>query len=178
MRLRVLPVLLLLLLMAGCATVGTAPVATPQEQAAQALLEQGKFRESAAAWQAIAAGARSPMRDRALARAADAFQQAGDADAARQALAQSNRRKLSGEDALVHDVVAANFLIDAGRGRDALPLLGQTLASVPDRQRLRWHRLRASAFEAAGKTFDAAAEQAWVLQSAKPHDRSAGARNI
>ena len=178
MRLRVLPVLLLLLLMAGCATVGTAPVATPQEQAAQALLEQGKFRESAAAWQAIAAGARSPMRDRALARAADAFQQAGDADAARQALAQSNRRKLSGEDALVHDMVAANFLIDAGRGRDALPLLGQTLASVPDRQRLRWHRLRASAFEAAGKTFDAAAEQALVLQSAKPHDRSAGARNI
>jgi outer membrane PBP1 activator LpoA protein len=168
----------LLLLMAGCATVGTAPVATPQEQAAQALLEQGKFRESAAAWQAIAAGARSPMRDRALARAADAFQQAGDADAARQALAQSNRRKLSGEDALVHDMVTANFLIDAGRGRDALPLLDQTLASVPDRQRLRWHRLRASAFEAAGKTFDAAAEQAWVLQSAKPHDRSAGARNI
>jgi outer membrane PBP1 activator LpoA protein len=169
---------LLLLLMAGCATVSTAPTATPAEQAAQALLDQGRFGESAEAWQAIAQTARSPQRDRAFTHAADAWQQAGNAEAARRALAQSNRRRLVGEDALVHDMVAARFLVDAGRGRDALPLLGQALATVPDRLRVRWHRLRASAFESAGQNFDVAVEQAWLLQAAKPHERSAGARNI
>jgi outer membrane PBP1 activator LpoA protein len=171
-------VLLLPLLMVGCATVTSTPTATPVNQAAQDLLDQGKFREAAQSWLATADSTRSPVRDRALARAADAFQQGGDAEAARSALAQSNRRKLSGEDALIHDMVNARFMIDDGHGRDALPLLVQSRANVPDGLRVRWHRLRAIAFEAAGKTFDAAAEQAWVLQSAKPHDRSAGARNI
>jgi hypothetical protein len=183
MRSRLFPALLALLLlapllMAGCASVSTAPVASPQEQAAQALLDQGKFREAAQSWLATAQSTRSPVRDRAFARATDAFQLAGDDAAARQALAQSNRRKLTGEDALVHDMTSARFLVDGGRGRDAVPLLGQPLASIPERLRLRWHRLRASAFETAGQSFDVAAEQAWLLQSAKPHERSAGARNI
>ncbi len=172
------PLLLIPLLMAGCATVATLPVAGPQEQTAQDLLDQGKFRESAIAWQAIAVSARSPMRDRAFAHAAEAWLDAGDPTAARQALAQSNRRKLTGEAAVLHDLLNAQWLIEAGHDREALPLLGQAQSSVPERQRLHWHRLRASAFESVGQTFDVAGERAWILSSAKPHERSAGARNI
>ena len=178
MRSRLLPLILMALLMAGCATVSTMPASSPQEQAAQALLDQGKFRESAEAWQMIADGASSPQRDRALAHAAEAWQQAGNDASARQALAQSNRRKLSGEEAVLHDLVNAQFLIEDGHGRDALPLLNQAPAIVPERLQAHWHHLRASAFEAANLAFDVASERAWLLQSTKPHERSAGARNI
>lgn len=174
----ILTAVLTALLVVGCASVGTTTTATPQEQSAQGLLDQGKFRESAAAWQAIADAARSPARDRALAHAAEAWQQAGDGAAARHALAQSSRRKLTGEDAALHDIVNAQFLVDDGHGRDALSLLGQSPASVPARQRPHWHRLRAISFEALGQVFNGAAERAWLLQAAKPHERSAGARNI
>ena len=178
MRPRFLLLLLIALLMAGCASVSTTPVANPQEQAAQDLLDQGKFRESAEAWQAIADTARSPARDRALTHVAEAWQLAGDSAAGKRALAQANRRKLTGEDAALHDIVTAQFLVDDGHARDALSLLGQSPASVSARQRPHWHRLRAIAFEALGQSFNGAAERAWLLQSAKPHERSAGTRNI
>ncbi len=173
-----LAMLMTALLMSGCASVGTTTATSPQQQAAQALLDQGKFQESADAWQAIADGARSPARDRALAHAAEAWQLAGDAIATRRVLAQSNRRKLNGEEAALHDIVNAQLLVDDGHAREAMPLLGQSQAAIPARQRQHWHRLRAAAFEARGQVFDGASERAWLLQSAKPHERSAGARNI
>lgn len=176
---RLLPALLVPLLLVGCATVSTTSVVLdPAEQNALALSADGKYRDAAMAWQALADTSRSPARDRALVFAADAWDRAGDKDRALQALAQANRRKLQGEGALLHDLLSAQFMIDAGRGGDAVPLLGQSRDNVPTALRARWHALRARAFESAGMLFDAAGEQAWLLQGLSPRERSAGARNI
>lgn len=177
MRARLLPLILIPLLMAGCATVSTTPAVTPAEQAAGALLDNGKYREAAQAYLQIANEPRSAVRDRALVHAAEAFERAGDGAAARQTLAQSNRRKLVGEDAFNHDLLNAQFLIEDGRGRDALALLGQNPGSVPDA--IRWHSLRARAFTAAGQPFDVAIETAALLQPTAPaKERAANARNV
>ncbi|MFT3806927.1 penicillin-binding protein activator [Arenimonas sp.] len=176
---RLLPALLIPLLLVGCATVSTTSVVlSPEEQNAISLSADGKYRDAALAWQALADTARSPARDRALVFAADAWERAGDKDKALQALALANRRKLQGDGAFLHDMLSAQFMIDAGRGGDAVPLLGQSRDSVPTALRTRWHALRARAFEAAGMYFETAAEQAWLLQGLSPRERSAGARNI
>lgn len=174
-----LPFLLAPLLLVGCATVSTTSVVlSSEEQNAITLASDGKYRDAALAWQALADAARSPARDRALVFAADAWERAGEKDKAAQALAQANRRKLQGDGALLHDLLSAQYLIDAGRGGDAVALLGQSRDSVPSPLRARWHGLRVRAFEAAGMHFEAAGEQAWLLQGLSPRERSAGARNI
>lgn len=178
MRVRLLSLLLLPMMLAGCATVSTSTVETPQAQAARNLSAEGKFRESAQAWQQIADASRSPARDRALAQAADAYERAGDSAAAQQALAQSNRRKLTGDDALRHDLVSAQALINAGQGRAALPLLGQNRDSIPAADLARWHRLRATAFEAAGQSFDVAAETAALAAGQSAKDRVVSVRQV
>lgn len=176
---RLLPALLVPLLLVGCATVSTTSIVlSPEEQNAISLSADGKYRDAALAWQALADAARSPARDRALVFAADAWDRAGDKDKALQTLAQANRRKLQGDGALLHDLLSAQFMIDAGRGGEAVPLLGQSRDSVPTSLRARWHGLRARAFEAAGMYFETAGEQAWLLQGLSPRERSAGARNI
>ncbi len=178
MRLRLLPLLLIPLLMAGCATVSTTAVTSSAEQSARSLTSAGKFAESAQAWQQIALTARSPARDRAFVQAAEAFERAGNTAAAKQALAQSNRRKLSGDDAFRHDLLSAQYLIAAGQGREAVALLGQDRSGVAAADAPRWHRLRMQAFEANGQTFDVAAEMAALNDSQPPRERAAAIRNI
>ena len=178
MRQRLLPVLLIPLLMTACATVSTMPADSMQEQAASSLLASGKFREAATAYEQFAATARAPARDRALVHAADAWERAGDHNAARQALAQSNRHKLNGDDAFLHDLLSAQFLIGDGHGREALALLNQNADNVPKADVMRWRSLRARSFEAAGQPFDVADEYAWMLSSLTSKERSASARNI
>jgi len=178
MRVRLLSLLLIPMLMAGCATVSTTTVETPQAQAARALATEGKFRESAQAWQQIADTSRSPARDRALAQAADAYDRAGDTGAGKRGRAQSNRGKLSGDDALRHDRLSAQYLIAGGQARAALPLLGQNRDSIPAADAARWHRLRAQAFEAAGQTFDVAAENAALAAGQSGKERAVSVRNV
>ena len=135
---RLLPALLVPLLLVGCATVSTTSIVlSPEEQNAISLSADGKYRDAALAWQALADAARSPARDRALVFAADAWDRAGDKDKALQTLAQANRRKLQGDGALLHDLLSAQFMIDAGRGGEAVPLLGQSRDSVPTSLRAR-----------------------------------------
>ncbi len=178
MRLRLLPLFLTTLMMAGCATVSTTAVTSPAEQSARNLASDGKFAESAQAWQQIALAARSPARDRAFVQAAEAFERAGNTAAAKQALAQSNRRKLSGDDAFRHDLLSAQYLIAAGQGREAVALLGQDRNGIAAADAPRWHRLRLQAFEANGQTFDVAAEMAALNSSQPPRERAAAIRNI
>lgn len=178
LRQPLMPVALATLLLAGCATVTTTPVAGPQQTAAEALQASGKYRESAMTWQSIADGTRGVARDRALLHAADNWERAGDLAAARQALAQSNRRHLTGDEALLHDLLAAEFLLADGRAADADALLGQAEAAVPDGQRTRWHSLRARAFAALGRDFEVAGEFVRLMPGAGTRERAATARNI
>lgn len=166
------------ILMIGCASISVAPVESPQEQAANTLLSAGKYREAAQAYLEFAATARSPARDRALVRAAESWERAGDAGAAQSALAQANRRKLAGEDALLHDLLTAQFLLQDRKGREALALLNQNRDKIPPALRTRWHSLRARAFDANGQLFDVAAEYAWLIGDQTPRERTVTARNI
>ncbi len=165
-------------LMAGCASVSVAPAESPQEQAANALLSGGKYRQAAQAYLEFAATASSPARDRALVRAAESWQRAGDAGAARSALAQANRRRLAGEDALLHDLLSAQFLLSDHKGREALALLNQNRDGIPAALRTRWHGLRAQAFEANSQFFEVATEYAWLIGDQAPRERTITARNI
>lgn len=165
-------------LMPGCASVKVAPAESPQEQAANALLSSGKYKQAAQAYLEFAATASSPARDRALVRAAESWQRAGDTNAARGALAQANRRKLAGEDVLLHDLLSAQFLLLDRKGREALALLNQNRDNIPPALRTRWHNLRAQAFEANSQFFEVAAEYAWLIGDQTPRERTVTARNI
>ena len=85
-----------LLLLAGCATTGVAPATSPGQQAAIALLEQGKPREAAQQLEAEAALVRGSAKAQLLADAAFAWHEAGDDARTRMLLAQVQARQLAG----------------------------------------------------------------------------------
>ncbi len=75
---RITALSLSLLLLAACATTGPAPTTSPGQQAAIALLEQGKPREAAQQLEAEAALVRGAARSQLLADAAFAWHEAND----------------------------------------------------------------------------------------------------
>lgn len=176
--LRLISLLLLLAVSTGCATVSVSSDASvPRESAAQ-LAADGKHRESARAWAAAANASRGAARDSAWVNAAEQYRLAGDEGAARQAWTASNRRRLAGGDLLLHDLLNAGFKASTGGSAEVLALLVQPRESVPAAQRQRWHGLRADAFEAQGRPFEAAGELAWQLDTLDRSARSDGVRRI
>ncbi|MBW8369099.1 MAG: penicillin-binding protein activator, partial [Arenimonas sp.] len=149
-----------------------------RDSAAQQLAADGNHRESARAWAATANASRGAVRDRAWINAAEQYRLAGDPGAARQALEESARRRLTGADLLLHDLLSAEGQAAAGRSAEVLALLAQPRNSVPAEQRARWHGLRADAFEALNRPFDAAGELAWQLESLEREQRAASVRRI
>ena len=173
--LRLIPLMLVLAVSTGCASVAVSPEASLQQDGASQLAADGRHREAARAWSATANASRGVARDRAWLYAAEQYRLAGDPGAANQAWSQSNPRRLAGQDLLLHDLLNAGFQADAGRSADVLALLGQPRESVPADQRVRWHELRAGALEAEDRLFEAAAELAWLLES---QDRGARANTV
>ena len=135
--LRLTPLLLVLALATGCASVSTSPVASVQLDSAAQLAADGRHREAARAWSATANASRGAARDRAWVNAAEQYRLAGDEGAARQAWSESSRRRLNDPDALLHDLLNAGFQAGAGRSAEALALLSQPRESVPAAQRAR-----------------------------------------
>jgi outer membrane PBP1 activator LpoA protein len=176
--LRLIPLLLVLSVSAGCASVSVSPEASVQQGSARQLAADGKHRESARAWAETANASRGGARDRAWLNAAEQYRLAGDEGAAKQAWTASNRRRLDGPDLLMHDLLNAGFQADAGRSADVLALLGQPRESVPTAQRQRWHGLRADALEAQARPFEAAGELAWQLDTLGRSERAAAVRRI
>lgn len=153
-------------LLAGCATVTTAPE-SPASQAALQLAQSGRFREAAQAWTALADASRGVARDHARLQAADAFLRDGQPGAAQTALAEVRRRRVQGDDGLLHDLLSAHFLLGAGHAREAAALLQQASASIPPAWAMRWHDLRARLFEAQGDAFASASEAAFVAADSR-----------
>ena len=178
MRFRLLAPALAILLSAACATVSTTPTNTPSNSTAEAFLRDGKFRDAALIYEAEAAQSKGTPHDAALARAADAWKKAGDENKARTLLTQSQRRKLTGEAAFLHDLLSAEFLLADKRGAEAITLLNQRVENVPNSESMRWHNARYRAFDTAGMKFDVAAEQVWLMEGMKPKERAAAGRNI
>jgi uncharacterized protein len=181
MRLRILILLLAVLVLSGCPQVKTTPtrgIAAPANPVAEQLMAEGKYREAALNYENEAAQQKGDLRDAAFVRAANAWEKASDSSKARTALAQSARKNVGGNDAFLHDILSAEFLLDDKRGSEAVRLLNQPFNSVPESERTRWRGLRSRAFEAAGMSFDLAGEQAWSLQGLNAKARTSVARNI
>jgi len=176
--LRLMLLLLVLALSAGCASVSVSPQAPVQQDSASQLAAEGRPREAARAFAAAANASRGAARDRAWLNAAEQYRLAGDPGAARQAWGESSRRRLAGPDLLLHDLLNAGFQADAARSAEVLALLAQPRESVPAAQRARWHGLRADAFEAQDRPFEAAGELAWQLESLDRPARAASVRRI
>lgn len=171
--------LLLVLAITGCASVSVSPEApVAAQQDADRLAADGNHREAARAWVAAANASRGSASDAAWLSAAEQYQLAGDEGAARQAWGESNRRRLAGDGALRHDLLNAGFQVQAGKYPQALELLDQGRDSVPASLAPRWHGLRAQAFEALGRDFDAAGELAWMLGTLPRDQRADTLRRI
>lgn len=178
MRFRLLAPAFAILLIAACATVSTTPTNTPGNSVAESFLREGKFRDAALIYEAEAAQSKGAPHDAALARAADAWKKAGDENKARTLLTQSQRRKISGDAAFLHDLLSAEFLLADKRGAEAIVLLSQRRENIPNSETMRWHNARYRAFDAAGMKFDVAGEQVWLMEGMKPKERAAAGRNI
>ncbi|MBW8366978.1 MAG: hypothetical protein K0M70_03865, partial [Arenimonas sp.] len=88
--LRMIPLLLVLAVSSGCATVAVSPQASVQQDSASQLAADGRHRESARAWADAANASRGATRDRAWLQAAEQYRLAGDEGAAEQAWTASN----------------------------------------------------------------------------------------
>lgn len=171
--------LLCLLALAGCAPVSTTPVASSGYADAERLMQQGQYREAAQAWSVEAKASRGQQRDAAWLRAAEAWQLADAPTETRDALAQSKRRRLQGDDLLRHDMVNAGVALAQSHVRDAAALLAQPRTAVPASMQARWHALRAQLFEAQGDGFASAAERAqWSELLGDRNARMAQGREI
>ncbi len=158
---RITALSLSLLLFAGCATTGMAPTTSPAQQAAIALLEQGKPREAAQQLEAEAALVRGAAKSQLLADAAFAWHGAGDDARARMLLPQVQARQLAGASRQRHALLGAELALADKQPAAVLQALGtQPPDQLTAAQQARWHLARGQALEATGDAFAAAGARA------------------
>jgi outer membrane PBP1 activator LpoA protein len=149
-----------MLLFVGCATTSVAPTSSPAQQAAIALLEQGKPREAAQQLEAEAGLARGATKSQLLADAAFAWHEAGDSARARMLTTQVQARQLTGASRQRFSLLSAELALQDKQPAAALQALGDRPEQLPAALQARWHLARAQAFEATGDAFNAAADRA------------------
>ncbi|MDV3469610.1 penicillin-binding protein activator [Stenotrophomonas sp. C3(2023)] len=150
-----------LLLLAGCATTSLTSTPEPAEQAqALQLIEQGRARDAAMQLEALAGTLRGGAKANALADAAFAWHEAGDATRARSLLGQVTPRQLSGNSRQRYHLVTAELALADKQPAAALAALSEADSAVAPALRTRWQLARAAALAANGDAFGAAAEHA------------------
>lgn len=176
-NLRLLFCLLTTLLLAGCATLDTAPSGSTQTVAADELYERGEFRAAADAYLALAksdSGARGHYR----LRAAEALREEGDLAAAAEVLSDVRRKRLTGEDPYRYDLLNAEMALTRQQPEEALALLALPDAALPPALVLRRLELTARAQQATGDRFAAARTRAVLDRSLAGADRDNNRREI
>ncbi|MBA8682819.1 penicillin-binding protein activator [Stenotrophomonas tumulicola] len=150
-----------LLLLAGCATTSltSAPESPAQSEALQ-LIEQGRPRDAAMQLEALAGTLRGAARSNALADAAFAWHEAGDATRARSLLSQAQPRQLSAASRQRYLLTTAELALADKQPAQALAALSEPNANVLPALAPRWHLARAAALQAGGDNFGAAQERA------------------
>lgn len=148
-----------MLLFVGCATTSLAP-SSPAQQAAIALLEQGKPREAAQRLETEANLVRGAQRMSLLADAAFAWHEAGDSARARNLMAQVQTRPLTGATLQRFNLLTAELALADKQPARALQALGGAAATLPQSLQARWQLARAQALEASGDSFGAAGARA------------------
>lgn len=151
---------LLALLFAGCASVQVSAPASPEQEAALALLEAGQPREAAERLEMLASAASSAARNTLLADAAFAWHEAGDAARAAGLAAQVDARRAGGASRARFALMQAETALAAQQPAQALAALNLDAAQVPAPLRARWHLAHGRALEASGDLANAAAARA------------------
>ena len=141
----------LVLLLGGCATMGSP---TPAQQAANAqaevLYQRGDFLGAARTWESLAApGQHSPLPNRYALRAADARLLAGEDTRARTDLAQVDATRLSGVSAARYNLLQGELALPTDPQR-ALAIAAMLPDTLPKDLQLRTARLMANAARALG----------------------------
>ena len=150
-----------LMLLAGCATTSfTSAPDSPAQSQALALIEQGKPRDAAVQLEALANTLRGSARSAALADAAFAWHEAGDATRARTLLAQVTARQLSGASLQRYQLTTAELALADKQPAQALAALKESADAVIPSLRTRWQLARANALQATGDNLGAALERA------------------
>ncbi len=170
----VFALLLPILLLAGCASMGEVTETPPEWRAADAQLAAGDARAAAQAYDSFAGNNRGELREIALVRAASAWQQAGNDTAARRDLDGIAGKRLQGNDAIRYRLLRGEFALADKQPVQAASWL-QPSGPIPGPLALRWHRARAAALELTSDNFGAAIELA-VLQPLLPRKEAARLR--
>ena len=166
--------LLPILLLAGCASMGEVTETPAEWRAADAQFAAGDAHAAAQIYESFAANSRGALREIALVRAASAWQQAGDAAAARRDLDGIAGKRLQGDDAVRYRLLRGEFALADNNPAQAASWL-QPSDPVPPSVARRWHSARSSALEHTGDRFGAAIELA-LLEPLSPRKDSADVR--
>lgn len=143
---------------------------------AEALYRDGEFARAADAFLAAGSDQRS-RRNYFQLRAAEAWRELGDLDAAARVLEGVGRRNLDEDESLRLDLLLAEVAMRRGDFAVAQDLLTRPHDSVPERFRARYHDLGARAWER-DDPFTAAAERAWLQEHLLPAERADNLRRI
>lgn len=173
---RWLSLCLLALLLSGCGSVPRRDVVPEAARLAEALYRDGDFAGAADAFLAAGGDQRS-RRNYFQLRAAEAWRELGDLDAAGRALESVGRRNLDEDESLRLDLLLAEVALRRGDFGAAQDLLTRPHDSVPERFRARFHDLGARAWER-DDPFTAAAERAWLQPHLLPAERADNLRRI
>ncbi|HEX7342052.1 MAG TPA: penicillin-binding protein activator [Rhodanobacteraceae bacterium] len=152
-----LPTLLLVLALAGCATVVNVPNAQLQAQSVQArqFFSLGQFQQAAQAYQTLAASHRDAS-DYYLLRAAEAWRDNGSLAQAAQVLSQVQRDRLQATDARHYDLLEAEIALQHGDTTRALQLTSAPISDLPTALQVRALLVRARALAVTGNPWQAA----------------------
>jgi uncharacterized protein len=160
------------LLIVGCGTVPNLMAPKIDEQGANTLMSEGRFREAAEAYQKLAKRDRD-ARERLQLLSAAAWREEGDFSQVRKSLDTIKRSRLAQEQSLQYDLLDAEILLQAGDADGALNLLVADPKKLPSDLALRYHELRARAFAAKRDYADAANERAVLNSLLDPVERAA-----
>jgi len=155
---RWLSLCLLALLLAGCGSTPRRDVPPESARVAEALYRDGEFARAAEAFLAAGSDQRS-RRNYFQLRAAEAWRELGDLDAAARVLEGAGRRNLDEDESLRLDLLLAEVAMRRGDFAAAQDLLTRPHDTVPERFRARYHDLGARAWER-DHPYTAAAERA------------------
>ena len=147
------------------------------ETGAKVLMDNGQFREAAAAYQRLARKNRD-QRARYQLLSADAWREEGDFNSVQTALKAIDRDGLTSNQALQFDLLDAEILLSRGDAEGAINLLVADPKKLPPELASSYFELRAQAFEKNTDFADAAAERASLNSLLDPLERAANEHEL
>jgi uncharacterized protein len=147
------------------------------EPAAQALMDDGRFKEAAVAYERLAKYERARRASFQLKTAA-AWREEGNYANVQKTLRGIKRTTLSAEESVLYDLYDAEILLSRGDADGALNLLVANPKKLSPNLAASYHELRAKAFQARGDFADAAAERAVLNALLDPVEKAANEHEL